>query len=84
MAHTLDGLREAAGWLPRPVAVCTLSRWIPRQRNGAGGPIAALAGSRKHGQSNKYVHDLLAAWQGVREEGAELPPLLSRLANSLS
>ena len=34
---------------------------------------------RKHGQANKYyVHDLLAAWQGFLDEGADVPPLLTQ------
>jgi len=39
--------------------------------------LPPLAGARKHGQANKYfTHDLLAAWQGFRDEGVELPPAL--------
>lgn len=40
--------------------------------------LPALAAPRKHGQANKYfVQDLLAAWEGFRGEGVDLPPLLS-------
>ena len=40
--------------------------------------LPALAGSRRHGQANKYlVYDLLSAWQGFIDEGVDLPKLTS-------
>ena len=41
--------------------------------------LPPLAGIRKHGQSNKYfAHDLLAAWEGFKGEGIDLPQVVEQ------
>lgn len=48
-----------------------------RQRGHGAVKLPPLAGTRKHGQSKKcFAHDLLAAWQGLLDEGVDLPPLI--------
>ena len=39
--------------------------------------LPPLAGEKKQGMPLRcLVHDLLATWQGFRDEGVDLPPLL--------